>query len=793
MARRVTSPVFVGRAVELAGLLAAVEAASDGHSSMTLIDGEAGIGKSRLVAELVAEVRDHGEAGEPAGTEDRAGARERAASGGSAASPGALVLAGGCVQLGESGLPFAPIVEALRSLVGQVPAEELAGALGPSAVELARLVPELSDRPEPEASPFQAGDWLQARIFEGFLGLLGRLGASSTVVLVIEDLHWSDPSTRDLLAFLARNLRAERLAIVATIRTDDLQRGHPLLAWLAEMERLPRVERLALTRFDRAEVVSQLEAILGGAPAPGLVDSVLGRSDGNPFFAEEIVAAGGESADDGLPATLREVLLVRVAALSPGGRSVLDAAAAAGRRVDPDLLAEVAGMTEPELEAAVREAIAAQLLVVEAPPAAERYAFRHALVQEAVYGELLPSQRRRLHVALAQALERRGPTSDGGGASRMAELAYHWSAAADLPRALVASLAAAHGAMAERAFADAAREFERTVELWAQVPDAEGLVGSDLAAVLSEASWATGVAGHPGRSLELARAAVERLDGTTEPERAARLEERLAWAATEFGDIALATESLASALSRLESAPMSQAKVIALTSYARNVYILGLEDAVPAAERAVAAAREVGPEFAEADALITLAGALRDVGEPVRAIGHLHEAIALAEAIGDVWELGRAYDHLAGATRETGDVDGAIEVAVRGDERAQALGVGRSFGPKYVLEHAWMLITVGRWSEADRYIDEATTLAPEGIMRVLYCATAGWLATLRGDMAAARALLDEGRALRATLRDPRWGTWLHVVRAELELLEDRPEAAVAKSPTACWATRATRR
>ncbi len=271
------------------------------------------------------------------------------------------------------------------------------------------------------------------------------------------------------------------------------------------MERLPRVERLALTRFDRAEVVSQLEAILGGAPAPSLVDSVLGRSDGNPFFAEEIVAAGGESATDGLPATLREVLLVRVAALSPAGRSVLDAAAAAGRRVDPDLLAEVAGMTEPELEAAVREAIAAQLLVVEAPPAAERYAFRHALVQEAVYGELLPSQRRRLHVALAQALERRGPTSDGGGASRMAELAYHWSAAADLPRALVASLAAAHGAMAERAFADAARQFERTIELWEQVPDAEGLVGSDLSAVLSEASWATGVAGHPA-SIARARA-----------------------------------------------------------------------------------------------------------------------------------------------------------------------------------------------------------------------------------------------------------------------------------------------
>ncbi len=358
----------------------------------------------------------------------------------------------------------------------------------------------------------------------------------------------------------------------------------------------------------------------------------------------------------------------------------------------------------------------------------------------------------------------------------MAELAYHWTAAADLPRALVASLAAAHGAMAERAFADAARQFERTIELWAQVPDAEALVGSDLSVVLSEASWASGVAGHPRRSFELARSAVDRLDGSADPEQAARLEERLAWAATEYGDVKLATEMLASALDRLESAPMSPAKVIALTSYARNVYIRGLENAVPAAERAVAAAREVGPEFAEADALITLAGALRDVGEPVRAIGHLHEAIAIAETLGDVWELGRAYDHLAGATRESGDVEGAIEVAARGDERARALGV-RAFSPKYVLEHAWALVTVGRWSEADRYMDEAATLAPEGIVRQLYCATAGWLATLRGEFVAARLLLDEGLALRATLHDPRWAAWLDTVRAELELLEDHPEAA----------------
>ena len=757
MSRAVTSPVFVGRTVELEALLAAVAAGADGHPSMVLVDGEAGIGKSRLIAELVARAR---------------------------ADRPVLVLAGGCVQLGDGGLPFAPIVEALRSLLGQVSGAALEEALGAGAVDLARLVPELTARTDTEASPFQAGDWLQARIFDGFLGLLARLGASSAVVLVVEDLHWSDRSTRDLLSYLARNLGSERLAVVCTIRTDDLRRDHPLSGWLAEMDRLPQVERLSLTGFDRDELISLLAAIIGEAPGPGIVGSVLERSDGNPFFAEEIVAAlrdlvGRPSTDlpTGLPASLRDILLVRVAALSRDGRVVLDAAAAAGRQVDPDLLAEVAAMTEATFEAAVREAIAAHLLVVDPVSSAERYAFRHALVQEAVYGDLLPSQRRRLHVALAQGLERRGPTSDGGGASRMAELAYHWSAAGDLPRALVATVAAARGARAEYAFAEASQQFERAIEMWARVPEAARLVGSDRSAVLSEASWATGVAGRPGRSLELARMALEGFDGAADPEGAARLHERVAWAATEFGDVALATGSLAAALDRLASAPMSQAKVIALTSHARNVYILGLDSAVPAAEEAVAAAREVGPTFAEADALITLAGAVRDVGDPVRAIALLHDAIAIAGGIGDVWELGRAYDHLSGATRESGDVDGAIEIMRQGIERARAYGTDRSLGPKIVLEQAWMLVNAGRWDEADRCLEEATRLAPEGIIRLLYCTTAGWLAARRGDLGTAHLLLDEARALRAGLHDTRWSAWLHTVCGELALLEYRPADA----------------
>ena len=256
------------------------------------------------------------------------------------------------------------------------------------------------------------------------------------------------------------------------------------------------------------------------------------------------------------------------------------------------------------------------------------------------------------------------------------------------------------------------------------------------------------------------------------------LDERLAWAATEFGDVALATELLTSALDRIGSAPPSRAQVVVLTCYARNIYIRGLDGAVPAAERAIAAARTVDVPFAEADALITLAGALRDVGRP----GSRRSVISTRRSRSP---SGSTTSGSSAAPTTTwpapparrGDVERAIEVARAGFERARRSGAGGSFGPKYVLDHAWMLVTVGRWSEARHYIDEAALLGPEGIMRLLYCATAGWLETLSGDFDAAHRLLDEGRALGAELRDPRWAAWLLVVGAQLELLEGRPLGA----------------
>src|SRR5215218_4079514 len=305
MGGRVASPTLVGRVEELGVLEAAQGRAANGEPAVVLVGGEAGIGKTRLVAELADRHR----------------------------VEGARVLVGGCLPAGGDGLPYGPIVEALRPLPTELGVGALRELVGPSWSELARLLPALG---EPASGP--AGEAAQARLFELLLGLLGRLGEQAAVVLVVEDLHWADRSTRQLLAFLVRNLRAERLLVVVTYRSDE---PHPdrLGPYLAELDRGGRVERLELTRLDRAATVAQLTAILDAVPAADLVETVFVRSEGNPFFTEELLAAV-RAGSGALPATSRDLLQGRVDGLLDQPKQVLRVAAVAGR---PAGIASAAG------------------------------------------------------------------------------------------------------------------------------------------------------------------------------------------------------------------------------------------------------------------------------------------------------------------------------------------------------------------------------------------------------------------------------------------------------------------
>src|SRR5262245_2673649 len=357
MSARVSSPVFIGRLAELAQLESAVQRGTSGKPSIVLVGGEAGIGKSRLVAEAVAQ----------------------------ATTQGAVVLRGACVDLGgDDGLPFAPIAEALRELVRRVDATSLAALIDPATVELARLLPALGAAAGQASDQTVPDELAQTRLFEAFLTLIGRVGSIGPVVLVIEDLHWADAATRDLAAFVARNARDERLCVIATYRTDELHRRHPLRAWLAEMQRLASVQLVRLVPFDSAESAAQIEAILGGESDATVVTTIHERAEGNPFFAEELLAAGATGPGDQLPASLRDVLLARANGLSEPARRLLGAMAVGSRAADEPLLASVSGATEDEVVTALEEASSQNLVIPSDDGIAAGYAFRHALLREAL-------------------------------------------------------------------------------------------------------------------------------------------------------------------------------------------------------------------------------------------------------------------------------------------------------------------------------------------------------------------------------------------------------------------------
>ncbi|HZA82983.1 MAG TPA: AAA family ATPase [Actinomycetes bacterium] len=259
MATRFSSPTFVGRAAQLGLLEDARRRAAAGPSAVVVVGGEAGVGKTRLIDEFAHRCR----------------------------AEGVRVLVGACVELGEQGVPFAPVVSAVRGMLRTMEPEEARRSIGHGRTDLSRLLPELGAPPGGDGQT--VGPELasaQGRLFGLLLDLVEWAAGQQPTVLVVEDLHWADQSTRELLGFLVRGLRRPGLLLVLTYRTDELHRRHPLRPFLAELERIGWVERVELRRFDRPELVVQLTGILDEPPNEMLVDEVFERAQGNPFFAE---------------------------------------------------------------------------------------------------------------------------------------------------------------------------------------------------------------------------------------------------------------------------------------------------------------------------------------------------------------------------------------------------------------------------------------------------------------------------------------------------------------------------
>ena len=736
------SPVFVGRGPEITLLASALRRAGEGRPQAVLIGGEAGVGKTRLLEEFLQQACDATDAGSVVST------------------------LGNCPEIGAEGLPYAPLATALRRLHRTLGAELEAAAAGMEG-HLARLFPDLG---EPDGEPND--EFGRAHLFEHTARLFERLSADRTLVLAVEDLHWSDRSTRELLAYLLRTLHRARVLIVATYRTDDLHRRHPLRPFLVELERLRTVQRLELERFGPGEVAEQLAGILGtGAPDRELVDRIHRRSEGNPFFVEELATSIREGCAAGLTDSLRDILLVRVEALPEETQRVVRIAAEGGSYVEHALLAAVLDDGEEALIEALRTAVGASILRPDTD--GDGYRFRHALVREAVSDDLLPGERHRINRRYATVLAERPELVCTG--DRPARLANYWYHAHDSARALPSALDAARAARRRNAFAEQLRMLERALELWDQVseevlentlrpydwaetyPPCGCAVGTHddascerlrLVDVLAEAVVAARRSGDRERGLSLAKRALKLVDEERSPARAAWFRmhrSRMLGHLNRAGDEA----ELAYAQRLVEGLRPSavQAEVFALGA-AAGMLRNPTEEHVALAERAVEIARQAGASDVEQHALMTL-GTMRSELEddPEAGVRLLTGAVTATRAAAGAPDLLlRGLNNLASLLHSQGRSKEAAVFAREGLEAAGNTGLLRNTGAILTGNLAEALIATARSDEAAELLAAAEAERPTGTHAEFLDRVRADLALMRGDLPAATRLLAQARS-----------------------------------------------
>jgi DNA-binding CsgD family transcriptional regulator/tetratricopeptide (TPR) repeat protein len=584
---------LVGRASEFAELLSTVDAAfgtpdgAEPRAAAAIVGGDAGVGKTRLLAELVT----------------------------AAGERGALILVGHCVDLGDNPPPYLPFSEAFARLAADRP--QLVEELLSAHPAMARLLPGRSS-----LSPDDRLD--RGQLFESVLAAFSQMAEQAPLLLIVEDLHWADQATRDLLGFLYTRINIERLAIVASYRGDDLHRRHPLRQTLAQWARLPAVSRIQLDPLAPAEVRSLVSAIHPEPLAEADLASIVSRADGNAFFAEELVAAAEQCADpQHLPWQLADLLLVRLDRLADDAREVVRVAAVAGRRVPHDMLAEVVGFAPDRLDAALRDAVDSNVL--QFTPSGRGYTFRHALLGEAVYDDLLPGERVRLHAAYAVLLINRPDRS-------RAELARHALASHDLDTAYVASIQAGDEAMSVAAPQEALRQYETALDLRAQLSDPPDNP-VELVVSLVDAALA---AGQASRGRRLASQGLAELPDDAPDVDRAHLLYAVARAAVDSESEGESMDAAADAL-RLTPPEPSMFRVRAAALYSRINLIRGREvDAERWALEAIDGAEALGRPAAAAEARTTLAMLRRRVSEPDEVTAQLREIVEQARVNGEL-------------------------------------------------------------------------------------------------------------------------------------------------------------
>lgn len=598
-------PILVGRESELNAYRRVLEEALEGRGRLLFVSGEPGVGKSAFVREAL-----------------------RAAT-----PPGYRILPGAAVQW-ERGLPYAPFLSALRAgFAGSA----LRDVVGRTAPDIGPLLPELGQAGAAADSPIE-----RHRIARSFTELLQAIAQQAPLLLVLEDLHWGDEASIALLQHLARAIEQHSVVVLGTYRSDEVHRRHPLSGLVADLTRARLAVPVPLDLLGTHQTDELVRATLGGAPIEReVLDAIYSRSEGNPFFAEELLKSlvesraitrgAGEVWQRGsavylrLPETLRDLVLGRLERLGDSARQTLAAASVIGGRFAYETLRLVRAIDEATLTADLRQAIDEQFLVEQREQGPGSFAFRHALGREVIYDDLLLPERQRLHLLVGEALT-------AGGDTTPALIAQHWSAGGDRRRAAAAYEAAGNAALSVNAASEAVASFEAAISASDRSTAAQylGLARAyqaiDNAKARSAAERGLALLG-PGDDME-SRITLMRIAG------------RSRWS---MGDAPGNFELARAAVDLVAGLPDGRAKADAFDWYANANATRGDDQAAREwAERALAVARSSGARAIAANALITIAGC-EALHSPASALALIDEAAAIARGAAAAEALARAH------------------------------------------------------------------------------------------------------------------------------------------------------
>jgi DNA-binding SARP family transcriptional activator/tetratricopeptide (TPR) repeat protein len=594
---RAVCPTLVGRSQPYAHLLSALARARDGDGRIALLAGDAGTGKTRLARELA----------------DKA------------AADGFTVLAGSCSEVDLS-LPYLPLVEAINAGLADAQVDQLRAALGPAAAELGAIFPQLAAGAPSPGSPVRE-EQAKLRLFEAMAALLLTLSSEAGLVLILDDMQWAERSTLELTEYLSRRLRSNRFLLLLTLRTAEVDRDHPLLVSFERWRRSGRADLIEVGPLDRDGVHAMVQAILGpNISASELSDVLHARSDGNPYVVEELLkdaldhgglvrtdADGWEGRPSGelqLPRNVADNVLRRVDRLGEEHAETLRAAAVLGRTFGLRELLVLAERPEHAVRAALDHCVRRQLL--DEDDRGDVYRFRHALTWEAVYTDLLPSRRRRLHASAADAL-RALPGQP------LVAVAHHLLEGGRGSEAVSVCIDAAAEATRRHAHADAAQLYARAVE-----HAADAVERGRLLCLWGEALHRAGDAAGAEQRLDSGVALLEQHGDLLESARHRLSLGRCRW---ERSQHQLAREEYERALAALEAAGPSEELAMAYVRLSSlHTYQLEVTQAEALAVRAAAVADLAEAANARVAAMLWLGSAQCDQGRLDEGLVHLRRA-----------------------------------------------------------------------------------------------------------------------------------------------------------------------